>query len=50
MAPKAEPLTLEEVLQLRDGMKITRLTNPALPSTIALLPLSINIKPLYSLN
>jgi hypothetical protein len=49
-APKAQPLTLKEVLQLRDGMEITRKPNLAFSQTIDLLPISLNINHLNSLN
>jgi hypothetical protein len=48
--PKAQPLSLKEVLQLRDGMEIARKPKAAFPQTIALLPISLNIKHLNSLN
>ena len=47
---KAEPLTLKEVLQLRDGMEISRSLNPPAPQTITLLPILQNINHLNSLN
>jgi hypothetical protein len=50
IAPKAQPLTLKEVLQLRDGMKITRNSNPTFAQTIALPPLLQNINHFNSLN
>jgi hypothetical protein len=50
LAPKAEPLTLKEVLQLRDGMEISRRSNPPYPQTIILLPILQNINQLNSLN
>ena len=48
--PKAEPLTLREVLQLRDGMEISRPSNRPVPETITLLPILQNINHLNSLN
>jgi hypothetical protein len=50
IVPKAEPLTLKEVLQLRDGMEISRPSNPPFPQTITLLPILQNINHLNSLN
>jgi len=50
IAPKAQPLTLKEVLQLRDGMKITRTPNSAFSQTIALPPILQNINHFNSLN
>jgi hypothetical protein len=47
---KAEPLTLSEVLQLRDGMEISRPANPPVPTKITLLPILQNINHLNSLN
>ena len=47
---KAEPLTLKEVLQLRDGMEISRPSNPQFPQTITLLRILQNINHLNSLN
>jgi hypothetical protein len=47
---KAEPLTLKEVLQLRDGMEISRPSNSRVPTTITLLPILKNINHLNSLN
>jgi hypothetical protein len=48
--PKAEPFTLKEVLQLRDGMEILRPSNPPVPQTITLLPILQNINQFNSLN
>jgi hypothetical protein len=48
--PKAEPLTLNEVLQLRDGLEISRPSNPPVSQKITLLPISQNINHLNSLN
>jgi len=50
IVPKAEPLTLKEVLQLRDGMEISRPSNTPFPQTITLLPILQNINHLNSLN
>jgi hypothetical protein len=50
IVPKAEPLTLNEALQLRDGMEISRLSNPPVPQKITLLPILQNINHLNSLN
>ncbi len=50
LGPKAKPLTLKEVLQLRDGLEIARHPSPAFPQTIALLSILQNINPLNSLN
>jgi hypothetical protein len=50
IVPKAEPLTLREVLQLRDGIKISRPSNPPFPQTVTLLPILQNINHLNSLN
>jgi hypothetical protein len=50
IVPKAEPLTLKEVLQLRDGMEISRPSNPPFNQTITLLPILQNINQLNSLN
>jgi hypothetical protein len=50
IVPKAEPLTLKEVLQLRDGMGISRPSNPTVPQTIILLSILQNINHLNSLN
>ena len=50
IVPKAEPLTLKQVLQLRDGMVISRPSNPPFPQTITLLPILQNINYLNSLN
>jgi hypothetical protein len=50
IAPKAQPLTLKEVLQLRDGIEITRAPNPEFSQTIALLSISQSINHLNSLN
>jgi hypothetical protein len=47
---KAQPLTLKEVIQLRDGMEITRKPNPVLLQTVDVLPISLKIIPLNSLN
>jgi hypothetical protein len=50
IVPKAEPLTLNEVLQLRNGMKISRPLNPLVTPKITLLPILKNIIHLNSLN
>ncbi len=50
LAPKAQPLTLKEVLQLRDGREITRNPNSTFQQTITLPPLLQNINHLSSLN
>jgi hypothetical protein len=50
IVPKAEPLTLNEVLQLRDGMEVSRPSNPPIPHKITLLPILQNINHLNSLN
>jgi hypothetical protein len=50
IVPKAEPLTLNEVLQLRDGMEISRTSNPPVPQKITLLPILQNINHLNFLN
>jgi hypothetical protein len=50
IVPEAKPLTLKEVLQLRDGIKISRHLNPSVPQKITLLPILENIKHLNSLN
>jgi hypothetical protein len=48
--PKAEPLTLNEVLRLRDGMEISRPSNTLVSQTIPLLSILKNINHLNSLN
>jgi hypothetical protein len=48
--PKAEPLTLKEVLQLRDGMEISRPLNPTFPQAITLSSILQNINHFNSLN
>jgi hypothetical protein len=48
--PKAEPLTLNEVLQLRDGIEISRPSNPPISETVPLLYTFKNIKHLNLLN
>jgi hypothetical protein len=50
IVPKVEPLTLKQVLQLRDGMVISRPSNPPFTQTIALLAILQNINHLNSLN
>jgi hypothetical protein len=50
IVPKAEPLTLKEVLQLRDGMEISRTSDSPFPQTITPLPILQNINHLNSLN
>jgi hypothetical protein len=50
IVPKAEPLTLKETLQLRDGMEISRPSNLLVPQTITLLPILQNINHINSLN
>ena len=50
LAPKAQPLTLKEVLQLRDGREITRNPNSSFLQTMPLHPLLQNINHPNSLN
>jgi hypothetical protein len=50
IVPKAEPLTLNEVLQLRDGMEVSRPSNHPVSPKITLLPILQNINHLNSLN
>ena len=50
IVPKAEPLTLNEVLQLRNGMEISRPSNTPVPKKINMLHILQNITHLNSLN
>ena len=50
ITPKAQPLTLKEVLQLRDGREINRNSYSTVSQSMTFLPILPNINYLNSLN